>query len=310
MEVLEIGCLAREALAAAGAARVGAVFEHSFYIATPRQWMCVGSASMGSGPMNVRCAACGPDWRASDLRVNDGVHIDPPCVHVRPGLALCFAGAPTWRPPPAPEPSRKRLRDGLAALEAVVDGRAPSEGLAALLGRPRSGAQLPPVAAAAREPSARLRERLRAAFASGETPAPRDLGCLESLLGLGPGLTPSGDDFIVGALVALHLLGCGELRDALWRSLRALAPESTNEISGAHLSAAARGFASAALHDILNDVLAGNADRLDARIRAIDAIGHTSGWDALAGAVAVLHAWSDASRQKGTNPFFARGYVG
>ncbi len=55
--------------------------------------------------------------------------------------------------------------------------------------------------------------------------------------------------------------------------------ERTSPISAAHLAAAAAGEAHEALHRVLN----GELD-----VDALDAVGHTSGWDALAGAVAVL----------------------
>ena len=110
------------------------------------------------------------------------------------------------------------------------------------------------------------------------------------LIGLGPGLTPSGDDLLGGALVALHLLGRIDLRDALWQKVREPALADANAISRAHLTAAAQGLGGAALHAVLNDVLTGTTAALPRRLAAVEAIGHTSGWDALAGAVLVLRA--------------------
>ncbi|NIR29645.1 MAG: DUF2877 domain-containing protein [Gammaproteobacteria bacterium] len=308
LEALELGCLVRRALADGGYGRVAAVFEHSLYIAAPRQWMCVGPASMGSGPMNVRCrAAHAPDWRAGGVRVNHAVRIEPHAVYLGPGLILSLAGVRTWMPHPPPgAPSRGDLRVGLERLDAAIDARIPAAGVGVLAHGARSADHLSAVALAALEPAARLHALLRAAFGRGETPAPQDLDCVESLLGLGPGLTPSGDDFVVGALIALHLLGRDDLRDALWRSVRARMPPATNEISGAHLSAAAQGLASAALHDILNDILSGKVEGLDARITAIDAIGHTSGWDGLAGAATVLRAWLDVRVPRDAGPLRVR----
>jgi hypothetical protein len=160
----------------------------------------------------------------------------------------------------------------------------PAEGVALLV---RRSDTWPPVAAAARAPARHL-----ALLVGGGADAAPDAGPLAALLGLGPGLTPSGDDFLGGALVALHLLGRDALCDAIWAALAPHIPASTNEISAAHLAAAAQGFGSAALHALLDDVLAGRVDSLPARIAALAAIGHTSGWDALVGAIIVLQATS------------------
>jgi len=141
---------------------------------------------------------------------------------------------------------------------------------------------------AAEAPICYLQELVRAAF-SRVTPAV-DAARLVPLLGLGPGLTPSGDDVLGGALVALHLLGLDDLRDRIWSVLRPAAWSRTNEISRAHLAAAAAGYGSAALHALLADVITGNATALEAKIATVAATGHSSGWDALAGAMVVLRA--------------------
>jgi hypothetical protein len=102
-----------------------------------------------------------------------------------------------------------------------------------------------------------------------------------ALIGLGPGLTPSGDDYLGGMLVALRALARDAQADALWRWLQPQLVAGTSAISAAHLEAAAAGEA----HEIVHEVL------LDPRqAQKLDRIGHCSGWDALAGAAAVLRA--------------------
>lgn len=104
----------------------------------------------------------------------------------------------------------------------------------------------------------------------------------ELLIGLGPGLTPSGDDYLGGMLVALRSLGRGAQADALWRWLEPRLARRTSAISAAHLAAAAAGEA----HEALHDVLAGKSD-----LEKLGAVGHCSGWDGLAGAAAVLKGY-------------------
>jgi hypothetical protein len=102
-----------------------------------------------------------------------------------------------------------------------------------------------------------------------------------ALIGLGPGLTPSGDDYFGGMLVALRALARHAQAGALWRWLQPRLGSGTSAISAAHLEAAAAGEA----HEIVHEVL------LDPRqAQKLDRIGHCSGWDALAGAAAVLRA--------------------
>lgn len=98
------------------------------------------------------------------------------------------------------------------------------------------------------------------------------------LIGLGPGLTPSGDDYLGGMMVALRLSGRRMQADGLWRWLQPRLGR-TSAISAAHLAAAAAGEA----HEVLHQVLNGDADP-----SKLDTVGHCSGWDAFAGAVAVL----------------------
>lgn len=104
-----------------------------------------------------------------------------------------------------------------------------------------------------------------------------------SLIGLGSGLTPSGDDVLGGVLIGLHLQGdiyrarqfTSNLQDFL---------EHTNVISRAHLYAASQGMGAAPLHDFSHAIMT-NQDStvLNAIAKRIDTIGHSSGWDATLG---------------------------
>lgn len=143
--------------------------------------------------------------------------------------------------------------------------------------------------------------------ACGDRPAA--VAAAEQLLGLGPGLTPSGDDVLSGFLLALrHLAPAAAAGRALNRPLRAgrtaaaddaawlasritaLAPGRTTDLSAALLGHAARGDGCAQAVELINAV-AGNSPVGPALARLL-AVGHTSGADlglgVLAGARAVL----------------------
>ena len=61
-------------------------------------------------------------------------------------------------------------------------------------------------------------------------------------------------------------------------------------MSRAHLQAAAIGEGSEALHRVFFALLKADVFKLASEVDAIDRIGHTSGWDTLAGIATVLRA--------------------
>jgi len=107
-----------------------------------------------------------------------------------------------------------------------------------------------------------------------------------SLAGLGPGLTPSGDDFLAGVLVALAL--AHEHRpDAVLVEIAALLTETaaprTNEISAAYLRAAHAGEVTERWHPLIAAIASGHAAGVGTAAGAVMEVGETSGADMLAG---------------------------
>ena len=103
-----------------------------------------------------------------------------------------------------------------------------------------------------------------------------------SLIGLGPGLTPAGDDFVGGAMIALRAFGHAQLADRVAAWALPLAKERTNRISRAHLECAAAGEGHEALHGLLT------FKETEKHLARLARIGHTSGLDAAAGALLAL----------------------
>ena len=105
------------------------------------------------------------------------------------------------------------------------------------------------------------------------------------LIGVGAGLTPSGDDFVGAALFALHVLRPDEPDwTTVANRLCAHAQSRTHVISATLLRDLAAGQSFAALHELLIAAAAGGDLRGPAR--ALTGIGHSSGWDMLAGLIA------------------------
>lgn len=112
-----------------------------------------------------------------------------------------------------------------------------------------------------------------------------------SLAGLGPGLTPSGDDFLAGLLLALALVReqrpDAELTEIAGLLVETAAPR-THEISAAYLRAAHAGEVGEQWHPLLAAISAGDSQKLrDAADRVLE-FGETSGADMLAGFIAGL----------------------
>ena len=108
----------------------------------------------------------------------------------------------------------------------------------------------------------------------------------ENLLGLGPGLTPSGDDVLGGVLLALHRLGFAKRASLLGERLLGVARERTNQISYAYLRAATAGYGSSVLHSAVAAVCA-DSPALYETLQGLNSLGHSSGWDAFLGIVCV-----------------------
>ncbi len=114
-----------------------------------------------------------------------------------------------------------------------------------------------------------------------------------SLAGLGPGLTPAGDDFLAGVLLALAMVQehreDGELME-LGRLLLDTAAPRTHEISAAYLKAAHVGEASERWHDLFGAVVVGEAQPIATAALGVMTAGETSGADMLAGFLAGMEA--------------------
>lgn len=127
------------------------------------------------------------------------------------------------------------------------------------------------------------------------SPAP-----VHALIGLGAGLTPSGDDLLVGYLAGLWcaVQGRGERAAFLSRLGEVVIRLSsqTTDISRAYLYHAARGQVSSRLADLAEAICRGeNSNRFLAILESALQVGHTSGMDAVTGLLIGLVAWSSQS---------------
>lgn len=111
----------------------------------------------------------------------------------------------------------------------------------------------------------------------------------KSMIGLGPGLTPSGDDYLVGLFGVLNILRApSQTLSCDCLELIAGAEFATNAISYAALSKAATGRVRATISELIERLLHGTENDFLAPLARVLAIGSTSGSDIVAGIVSGL----------------------
>ncbi|MCL6574357.1 MAG: DUF2877 domain-containing protein, partial [Bacillus sp. (in: Bacteria)] len=112
-----------------------------------------------------------------------------------------------------------------------------------------------------------------------------------SLIGLGPGLTPSGDDFLVGFFTIFNM------KNSPFFSYRSLCEEValkakllTNDISYMALKKASTGNVRESIITLINSIISGNEKDLSLSLNRVLNIGSTSGTDIVLGLVSGLKA--------------------
>ncbi|MBI3707239.1 MAG: DUF2877 domain-containing protein [Proteobacteria bacterium] len=263
LRVAAIGAKAHAALARSfGRARLLSTLSESIYATAAGEVIWLGLSDRTPHPRLVLLAESLPVGQ-------DLLHIE-------------FAGVEPWRPArrelAAWDIDRRRAA-GPALCERLV-GLAPAGGLGACL-----FGQTPtfPLDRAVHLAAAFVR-----ASAAGDDAAV--VAAALPLIGLGPGLTPSGDDFVGGLIFARRHIPATNARhwDDIAESLKAEAVRRTNRISAALFADLADGQSFALLHTLVEAMHGNDGDAAFAAARRFVAIGHSSGWDMLAGLIAGL----------------------
>ena len=281
---VHVGRFARRALKA-GRGSVLAAFESALYLEGAACIACLVPPSAPRGPLNVIVDGFSPgtpELRGAAWRT-DGATL------AVDGLGT-FAISPRgeWAPVRLPARSPNVLRAGIASMRAALAARVPrGELLVHALGclpehravQIRLTVSRPTAVDAhfARTVPA-LSRWLDDALAERGRSSPHPVA---DLLGAGHGLTPSGDDCIVGVLVGLHALGERRVAASVARAVARYAPHRTTRLSAAHLEAACGGEAIEPVHAAI-EAVAGTTSPEPA-LDALERYGHGSGFDALAG---------------------------
>jgi hypothetical protein len=118
----------------------------------------------------------------------------------------------------------------------------------------------------------------------------------QKMIGLGPGVTPSGDDVLIGFLAGLYsTTGNGQGRlafiQAFGESLSSLSIE-TNEISRTYLYHAIHGRFSSSMIALLDAIKDGKEEQLVSAANNAMRVGHSSGKDSVTGLLMGLAVWN------------------
>lgn len=296
-----VGAALREVIGGTARGTVLAAFERSAYLDLDGRIAALASAGLGRGPFTIGLrdvVTLSPRLAAGDaVSLRDGA--------LQIGRVIVDVGAAVVWDPALPRAGSETHSDQGAfwgdarkfVIDALLSG-APPESVAPLLAAPevRTG----PVPQAARaglvvqaavlEALARGLSAIRE-FLEGGAVGTVTRAVTAEMAGRGPGLTPSGDDVLVGIMHAI----------TVWPALAAQAggPQArsvladaalprTTRISGAYLEAAARGWATEPWHSLVQ-MLGRRPTAIRAAVRRILRVGETSGADALTG---FCWAWS------------------
>jgi hypothetical protein len=257
-----------------------AAFRRSVYIEVAGRVVALTAAPAGRGPLAI--VVEGADGLGA-TSAGDPAEVAAGTLRAGP-LTVGLTGAAIWDPalPPAVLSAGESAVTRHRVMGELL-GRAPSGSVASLVGSARStdhpihGALL-----------SRLERGLRAisAFLSGDADLAHAARAIRTdVAGLGPGLTPSGDDLLTGIMHAITLwpqiaarAGGLQARAAIMEAARG----RTTRLSSAYLEAAGAGLATEPWHRLVRS-LTGPAGAVRAAARAMLRVGETSGADALTG---------------------------
>lgn len=258
--------------------KVHSVFGGACNIAVEGCLLTVAAANAGNGPTVVRLRPEHPSDLRTLFRSGAAVTCRGGCLR-SPRTTVTLTGADVWKKP----------------------GRLPRIPPAATAGRLRFAERL--LARRRREIPSRF-DRIAAAAIDALCHATRELDAAQAtatlvrLVGLGEGLTPAGDDFLVGWLAALDALACADQQLRFLRATRSrldTLADRTTEIAAHHLRLAAGGHYSEDVARLLEALLCGpRDDSLRCVVERVLAVGASSGADTLTGLLAGLATWLGA----------------
>lgn len=253
------------------------MFDASVYLSSNNsgRYACLLPDAAADGPLHVRIA-WPPAYPNGRFQMGEAWHVENSVLHCG-RVRLLLRHAIPWIPERLDQLSMSGGRD--VALRLCVKRWGRLSHRSAALGAVMGGTGPWPLFA--KQATNSLRSWL-----SGEAEATTGYAAVSALAGLGDGLTPAGDDLLGGLALMLRAQSSAHLAPLRGAVMPCL--QRTHPISAAHLREALDGRASAPALVALRGLLDSNDEAVET---ACAQLGHTSGWDMLAGML--LAATSD-----------------
>jgi hypothetical protein len=305
LEARTISSLVRDRLARGGATgRVHSVFKSSVNILCERVpagagplWVSIHKPDVPMHPYAVLIRyvrAVGGAWPAG-VRAGAFADVSPGAIEIGSraigtgtgGMTVSLRGVRVWPArlrPAGREPGRHAARDLMVAA-ASLGGRGPVSPFASGVSGAGPGRWGPDEALKRR--CRAIRGDLVCAWRRGDSGGVAR--AMRSAVGLGGGLTPSGDDFLVGFLGAAHCFAYGGGAGGLDGPL-GIERTMTTLPSFFMLKGALEGFLPEPLSRLLETLAGGDASRLRQAAVRLGGLGAMSGRDMLAGVICYLEA--------------------
>ncbi len=233
-----------------------------------REVLSIVNTEIGNGPFNLVIEE--PVLFTKHLDVESKVSIQDTQI-VLGNITITFAEAKTWNPIPKWDELQKnkykiikQLSEcGLDTPSAIASGYSTTTNLQSLI------------------------SSLCSSIISQDLPTIRNT--TSKLAGLGIGLTPAGDDFLMGAMYAAWVIHPQDTAKGIAEELAGIAAPLTTSLSGAWLRSAAKGEAGELWHEFFDALI--EDKNIYVPMSKILSVGETSGSDALAGFLDVLVSW-------------------
>lgn len=211
--------------------------------------------------------------------VNDRIYSDGRVIWIGSAQGISFSEALPWE---TKLPDYPQKTDGIKKNSAYVEQRIREGGKAGGI-KPLVN-QTTPFEQEIRVMLTKNTELLGFHLATGDLS--KALGCAQSLLGLGPGLTPSGDDYLTG-MIAVFMVNDHPIPEfqQFGRDVAMLAKTATNVISYSAIEQASNGKVRESISQLITFLLTGEEEFLNA-IDEVLKIGSSSGTDIALGIVA------------------------
>ena len=266
-------------------ATVHSVFRSAINLEAGRAFLTLGNTDLGPMPNGIVIGR-GPDFLHTGLRSGQAVQISGKRITVPGiGLEIDLRAARQWDPRLVTRAGDRsvavaRWQRRSAFVRSIAAARArPCAGFSTGLGELLTGDGVPPTGVVALLARPRL-DRLASAIGARDSAIASRLA--SGLVGLGPGLTPSGDDALVGIAAAAAALGKPDAV-AFLRPIAEGALERTTIVAATFLRHASVGEFSGRFHDLLVALLGPDDTALIPAVDRALAWGATSGADSLVG---------------------------